>query len=290
MVRGSGSGRTTGQANQALWDAAVRPVNDRMRSGAGQGGRWADRPIRGYPARGIRTTWCQAHDVDMHLTTTAVPNRSDRDSLMGGTLVGTLLVIGGIWLAYVAWSTPILAAISAAVRPGAAAAEPGVPMLALALAVPAIFVVVGTNRLARTIAAVRRTWHGRGDRLSRVVPADIVLARGVTLDDGRPGPTLLVGPFGLVAALETRVVIAEDLDWAIRDADRVRHWLTQNDQDFVVRVHAVVIGQQADVERMPGCALITIEQLPAWLDSLPRQRSLSEARLARLVKLVKPRA
>ena len=70
----------------------------------------------------------------------------------------------------------------------------------------------------------------------------------------------------------------------------MRHWLTQNDQDFVVRVHAVVIGQPADIDRAPGCALITIEQLPAWLESLPRQRSLSEARLARLVKLVKPRA
>jgi hypothetical protein len=230
----------------------------------------------------------QAHDDVMHLTTTTVPNRGGRDSVMGGTFVGTLLVFGGLWLAYVAWSTPILAAITAAMRPGSTA--PGLPMLALALAVPATFVVVGTNRLARTVAATRNIWHGRGDRLSRILPDDIVLSRDVTLDDGRPAPTLLVGPFGLVAAFETKAVIAEDLDWAIRDADRVRHWLSQNDQDFVVRVHAAVIGQAADVERTPGCALITVEQVPAWLDSLPRQRSLSEARLARLVKLVKARA
>ncbi len=208
---------------------------------------------------------------------------------MGGTFVGTLLVTGGLWLAYVAWSTPILAAITAAMRPGSTTSEPGLPMLALALAVPAIFVVVGTNRLARTVAAIRGTWQGRGDRLSRILPDDVVLARDVTLDDGRLAPTLLVGAFGLVAALETKVVIAEDMDWAVRDADRVRHWLSQNDQDFVVRVHAAVIGPTADVDRTPGCALITVEQLPAWLDSLPRQRSLSEARLARLVKLVKPR-
>jgi hypothetical protein len=225
----------------------------------------------------------------MHLTTTTVPNRSGRDSVMGGTFVGILLVLGGLWLAYVAWSTPILAAITAALRPDSTTLEPGLPMLALALALPATFVVVGTNRLARTVAATRRTWHGRGDRLVRILPGDVVLSRDVTLDDGRLAPTLLVGAFGIVAALEAKVVIAEDLDWAIRDADRVRHWLTQNDQDFVVRVHAAVIGQPADVERTPGCALITLDQVPAWLDSLPRQRSLSEARLARLVKLVKPR-
>ena len=287
---GPGRAGPPGERNTAHGDAALRPVTDRMRSGAVQGAWWAERPIRAYPPRGIRTVRGRAHDVDMQLTTTAVPNRDSRDSVMGGTFVGTLLVLGGLWLAYVAWSTPILAAIAAAMRPGSTTAEPGLPMFALALAVPATFVVVGTNRLARTAGAIRRTWHGRGDRLSRIVPADIVIARGVTLDDGRPGPTLLVGPFGLVAALETKVVIAEDLEWAIKDADRVRHWLTQNDQDFVVRVHAVVIGQPAGVDRVPGCALITVEQLPAWLESLPHQRSLSEARLARLVKLVKPRA
>ncbi len=224
----------------------------------------------------------------MHITTAAVPNRIGRDSVMGGTLVGTLLVLGGLWLAYVAWSTPVLAAIAAALRPGTTP-EPGLPMFALALAVPTSFVVVGTNRLARTAGAIRRAWHGRGDRLSRILPEDVVLARGLLLEDGRPSPTLLVGAFGLVAALETKVVTSDDLAWATRDADRVRHWLTQNDQDFVVRVHVAVIGPPADVERTPGCALIAVDQVPAWLDSLPRQRSLSEARLARLVKLVKPR-
>ena len=92
-------------------------------------------------------------------TTTTVPSRSGRDSVMGGTLVGTLLVIGGLWLAYIAWSTPVLAAISAAItaaiRPDATASQPGMLMLALALAVPAAFVVVGTNRLARTAGALR---------------------------------------------------------------------------------------------------------------------------------------
>jgi hypothetical protein len=208
---------------------------------------------------------------------------------MGGTFVGGLLVLGGLGLAYVAWSTPILSAIASTIRPDAPMPDPGLPLIALALALPATFVVVGTNRLARTIAALRGTLHGRGDRLSRVLPADVVLTRGLILDDGRPAPTLLVGAFGLAAVQETRVVTSEDLLEATRDADRVRRWLIQNDQDFVVRVHIAVIGPPTTVERTAGCALITVEQVPVWLASLARQRSLSEARLARLVKLVAPR-
>ncbi len=271
----------------------LRRGNVRVRSGVVRGRWWADRPIRGYPARGIRMAHRRAHDAQMHLHTTTVPSRNGRDSVMGGTLVGTLLVIGGLWLAYVAWSTPVLAAISAAVsaaiRPDATASQPGMLMLALALAVPAAFVVVGTNRLARTAGAVRGAWGRRGDRLLRSLPDDVVLVRDLTLDDGRPAPALLVGAFGLVAMIEASEVSEDDVTQAMRDADRVRHWLTQNDQDFVVRVHAAVVGGPVEIERPRGCALLTIEDIPAWLESLPRQRSLNEARLARLVRLVKPR-
>jgi hypothetical protein len=223
----------------------------------------------------------------MHLTTATVPSRGGRDSVMGGTFVGGLLVLGGLWLAYVAWSTPVLEAIASAIRPGAG--TPEMPMFAVAFSLPATFVVVGTNRLARTVAAIRGTLHGRGDRLSRILPEDVVLARGLILDDDRPAPTLLVGAFGLAAVQESRVVTADDMLTAARDTERVRRWLIQNDQDFVVRVHTAVIGPAGTVDRTAGCALITVEQVPAWLASLPRQRSLSEARLARLVKLVMPR-
>ena len=175
---------------------------DAVRGGAGRSvGRQAHPR---YPPRGHTHCDRPRARYDMHLSNATVPTRGGRDSVMGGTLVGTLLVVGGLWLAYVAWSTPILAAITALLRPGSATPEPGLPMLAVALAVPAVFVVVGTNRLARTVTAVRSTWHGRGDRLSRVMPGDIVLSRDVTLDDGRLAPTLLVGPFGIVAASRPR--------------------------------------------------------------------------------------
>ena len=229
------------------------------------------------------------HHIDMHLPTTAVHHQNGRDLVMGGTLVGGLLVFGGLWLAYVAWSTPILSAIAAAIRPGVGLSDPGIPVFAVAFTIPGAFVVVGTNRLARTVAAIERAWHGRGDRLSRILPDGVVLSRGLTLDDGRPGPTLLAGAFGLAAVHETRVVTEDDLVVAMRDVERLRRWLNQNDQDFVVRVHPAVVGPPTTIARTPGCALITVDQVPAWLEALPRQRSLSDARQARLVKLVKPR-
>lgn len=283
---GPGRAEPPGPPWPTTHQSAVRPVNDLVRSGAVRGRCWADRPIHGYPGRGIRRVRAGPHDTRMHITAATVPNRGGRDSVMGGTVVGGLLVLGGLWLAYVAWSTPVLAAIASAIRPGAG--TPGLPMLAVALALPATFVVVGTNRLARTVAAIRGTLHGRGDRLSGILPADVVLSRGLILDDDRPAPTLLVGAFGLAAVQESRVVTADDMLTATRDAERVRRWLNQNDQDFVVRVHTAVIGPAGTVDRTAGCALITVEQVPVWLASLPRQRSLSDARLARLVKLVTP--
>ena len=120
-------------------------------------------------------------------------------------------------------------------------------------------------------------------------PTTSSLVRDLTLDDGRPAPALLVGAFGLVAMIEASEVSEDDVTQAMRDADRVRHWLTQNDQDFVVRVYAAVVGGPARSNGRGACALLTIEDIPAWLESLPRQRSLNEARLARLVRLVKPR-
>lgn len=208
---------------------------------------------------------------------------------MGGAFVGLLLVLGGLWLGYVAWSTPILATIASVIRPDGSTFHPSFPLIALALALPAMFVVVGTNRLARTVAALRGASHLRGDRLSMVLPGDAVLSRGLVLDDGLPSPTLVVGAFGLATVIESRVVTSDDMALAARETDRVRRWLNQNDQDFVVRVHTAVIGPPSSVERTLGCALITVEQVPVWLASLPAQRSLSEARLARLVKMVKPR-
>ncbi len=193
MVRGSGSGRTTGRAHHRPGDAGAS-CQRRVRSGAVRWGRWADRPTAlprlGHTHRG----WPRAPSRHAsHHHGRSEPERPG--SVMGGTLIGTLLVIGGLWLAYVAWSTPILRP-SRPRRPGAGPAEPGLPMLALALAVPARSSWSARTDSPGRFAAIRRAWHGRGDRLVAGPARRHRPRAGLILDDGRPGPTLLAGAFG----------------------------------------------------------------------------------------------
>jgi hypothetical protein len=58
----------------------------------------------------------------------------------------------------------------------------------------------------------------------------------------------------------------------------------------VVRVFAAVIAPDVSLPRTPTCAVIGRDQLPAWLRSLPQQRSLTEGRRARLAAIVRSRS
>jgi hypothetical protein len=125
--------------------------------------------------------------------------------------------------------------------------------------------------------------------------------------DGRPIPELVIGPFGVAVvhpmppservrrvgqSWEIRVregwaPTEHPLDRAARDADRVRHWLTNGDLDFVVRVYAAIVAPDTTLPRSPVCAVITADQIPAWLQALPAQRGLTPGRRNRLVTLVR---
>ena len=72
------------------------------------------------------------------------------------------------------------------------------------------------------------------------------------------------------------------LDEANRDAERVRRWCTVADLDFVVRVYAALIVGDSSIPRSVTCAVVTPDQLPAWIGALPSQRSLTPARRLRL--------
>lgn len=82
------------------------------------------------------------------------------------------------------------------------------------------------------------------------------------------------------------IPVENPLDRATRDAERVRRWLATDDRDFVIKVYAAVIGPDATVPRTPTCAVITRDQIPAFLASLPPQRSLTSTRLQRIVEHV----
>ena len=83
------------------------------------------------------------------------------------------------------------------------------------------------------------------------------------------------------------IPIENPLERASRDAERVRRWLADDDHDFVVKVHAAVIAPDLSLPRTPTCAVITSDQVAAYLASLPPQRSLTASRRERLVELIR---
>jgi len=227
--------------------------------------------------------------------------------LVGETLLGAALAATGSSLAFLVIGTPIVSSLVRTTR-GESQVTIAILVWALSLIAGGALLVSGTNRLASTVASVR----SRASRLSPVVramahlPADVVVATGVIPQDGRPIPEVVVGPFGLavVHAMESGDAIRRigtsweartrggwvptehPIDRAARDAERVRHWLTNGDLDFVVRVYAALVTPDTTVARSAVCAVITPDQIPAWIKALPRQRSLSAGRRHHLVAYV----
>ena len=121
------------------------------------------------------------------------------------------------------------------------------------------------------------------------LPDDVVVATDVVPDDGRPIPELVVGPFGVAIVHELGSPDAirrvgstwemrdprgwepteSPLDRVNRDVERVRHWMTNGDLDFVVHVYAALVTDDPSIPRSSLCAVITADQIPAWFAALP---------------------
>lgn len=237
--------------------------------------------------------------------------RSTLVPVLSGTLFGTLFIVSGLALAYVAFATPFLDLAIPTGRPDAFQTAIGITIWAVALVAPAGFVLAGANRLARNLATIRGRVPRRSAALKALdsLPGDVTVASGLTLADGRGVADLVIGPFGAAVIRElppsavTRVqgdnwqvrgsrgwiAIDNPLDRATRDADRVRRWLTEDD-DFLVKVYAAVVGPNPSVERTPGCAVLTPDQLAAWIAALPTQRGLTPGRYSRLLDQVRAAA
>ena len=229
-------------------------------------------------------------------------------SIVGGTLVGATLLAAGLGFAFLVIETPLLTRL---VPAGGGSAELAVAVFiwVLALVAGAGLSIAGTNRLAATLATVRTGQSARPPvtRMLSHLPGDIVVATGVVPDDGRPIPELVVGPFGIAVIHELRpreiirsvgsgwekrtskgwVPIEYPVDRVNRDAERIRHWLTTGDMDFVVRVYAALVTTDDRIPRSPVCAVISPEQIPAWFEALPPQRSLTAGRRARLLDRIR---
>ena len=80
------------------------------------------------------------------------------------------------------------------------------------------------------------------------------------------------------------IPLENPLERAARSADRVRHWLGGEDHGFVVRVYAAVISAGDSLTRTSTCAVVTREQVPAYLNSLPIQRGFTAERRAKVIE------
>jgi hypothetical protein len=209
-------------------------------------------------------------------------------------------------------ATPLLATAIPTGRPSAVEMAMGMALWATALVAPAACILIGTTRLARSLASVREREPRRSTALRALadLPADIVVASGLALPDGRGVSELVIGPFGAAVVRElppaaiTRVrdgqwelrtskrwiPLENPLDRASRDAERVRRWLGHDDADFVVKVYAAVVGSAPTVARTAGCAVLEPDQLGPWIAALPAQRSLTAGRREQIIDLVREAA
>jgi hypothetical protein len=229
-------------------------------------------------------------------------------SIVSGTLVGATMVAAGLGFGFLVIETPLVSQLVPDSQ-GSVKLAAAVFIWVMALVVGAGLSIAGTNRLAATMAVVRTGRAGRAPvtRMRSRLPADIVAAIGVVPDDGHPIPELVVGPFGIavVHELGPRDIIRQvgsgwerrtsrgwvpteyPVDRVNRDAERIRHWLTSGDMDFVVRVYAALVTTDERIPRSPTCAVISADQIPAWFEALPPQRSMTAGRRARLLERIR---
>lgn len=315
MVRGS---RRCGTAGPAGEDREATPGAARFRRASSAACGPVDSvAAHGPDAHGIPPEVAMAadtasvHDLRMQVISSAQRRGlRARWSMLAGFLVGGILLGGACLLGFLTLGTTFLGRFTPSGRAEPIQIAAGVIAWTFALTAPALFGLVGIVRLATVLDDVTsRPRLGPAMRLTATLDDAFVVASRPRLPDGRTVPELVIGPFGaaIVAELppagasrhrgpswEVRrpdgrwVPMENPLDRASRDAERVRRWFGDHDSDHIVKVFAaIVVPAGTDLERTPTCAVIAPDQVPAWLASLPAQRSLSASRRERLVEIIR---
>ncbi len=227
-----------------------------------------------------------------------------------GTAVGAILLLGGLFLAWLAFATPVLTDLSRTpTRAGPGQVALGGAIWGFALVAPASFAIVGALRLGRVARALTARPQVRAvNRAAAAMGDEYVCAADVRLPDGRVVRNLVLGPYGLAILLELpppRATRHTGVSWELRrpdgrwapwenplersarDAERVKRWVASTERDYVVKVFSAVITTDPTVTRTPACAVLDPEQIAAWLASLPPARALNPDRRADLVELIR---
>ncbi len=245
----------------------------------------------------------------MQVIAPRAPSAPPRRSIVLGTLVGAILLIGGLTVAVLAFGTPFIGRFMPGARAEPSQVLAGMLAWTFALIAPAAFIMAGAARIAAVVESVSsiRPRSTPTTRMAAALSDDYIVTPRLRLPDGRLVRELVLGPFGVAvieelpppAASRHRngmwevrmrgrwMPIENPLERATRDGERVRRWLADDEQDFLVKVYAAVIAPDTTLPRTPGCAVITKDQIPAWLASLPPQRSLNPMRREHLVDLIR---
>lgn len=245
----------------------------------------------------------------MTLSTAAhAPTRFGR--LIGATVVGFLLVDAGLAVAYLAIATPVVSDLVPGSSTGRASMAIGFGIWSFSLIAGGALLAAGTNRLASIVASLEGRDRGGGAAARALAGSsgELAVAGNVIPREGRPVPELVIGSFGVAvihelpsagrmrhgpAGWESRSSDGweptdDPLEAAMRDAERVRRWLAGADLEFVVRVYAALVVSDRMLQRSPTCAVIGTNQIAPWIASLPRQRTLTAGRRARLLAMARP--
>jgi hypothetical protein len=239
-------------------------------------------------------------------------NQPSRLSVASSVVVGGGLIVAAAAILYLVFGLGFLERFVPTGRATTFQLVAGALAWTFALTAPAGFGLVGAARLANGFdrARARRPRVTPAMRLARAIGDDHIVATNLRLPDGsRIVPELVIGPFGAavieelppIGAVLSRGVrswevrggngtihtIENPLERASRDAERVRAWLTSDEVDHVVKVYAAVVGSDERVQRTGTCAVITTDQIAAWLTALPPQASLDEGRRDGIIRLVR---
>jgi hypothetical protein len=255
--------------------------------------------------------WIRAReDGDVQLIVSPHAARPPLGAAVIGVAVGSVLLAGGLFLAWLAIATPVLSALAPTVpRPSPNQLAVGGAVWAVTLVAPPAFAIVGVLRISRVLRALTVKAKPRAvGRIAALVGDEYVAATNVRMPDGRVVHDLVLGPFGLAIINElpppratrhagsTWEIRGPDRRWlpmenpmerASRDSERVRRWFGAVERDYLVKTYAAVVTSDPSVARTPTCAVVTPEQIPAWLASLPLARALTPDRRAELVEEIR---
>ncbi|HEX5828850.1 MAG TPA: hypothetical protein VFY23_15095 [Candidatus Limnocylindrales bacterium] len=246
----------------------------------------------------------------MQVIAADVPSaRRDRLRVARSAATAALLLLAGAMLAWLCLGTQLVHQFIPTGRPSTFEVAMGILAWGFTILVPAAFVIIGMARMAGVvdaIASLRPT--AVTPRLAGALGQDHLAATDLLLPGGRRIHELVLGPFGIVVLGEvpppsisrhvgTRwevrdgrghwIPVEAPVDRASRDAERVRGWLMTHDRDFLVRVYAAVVTDDARATRSPSCAVVAPKDLAAWLQALPVQRGLTAERRERVVELIR---